>query len=283
MFIFGFRKPPLAQKGHVVFAVVRQEADFLTEWLDYHTWLGYDHFYLFNQDEDKTVLNSILKDYVDTGTVTLTPWNVGEQATAYLEAMRLHSCRVNSFTFLDVDEFVTLPEHVTLSQALADIGLLTKNKCAELSWWQYGDAGVDSNATRRDGVLQTLKRRSRSIATEHPGKVILRGGAHSRFHFLATYKFIKPGWWHRCDKFVSKRYIVSVVPEKAYLAHFQFRYGNESFIMRLKRGTGGDFKGQSMYAMSWAAKHYASRNEVFDDSLSRRFELVKKQKLYHVG
>ena len=266
---------PSKPSGHVVFAVVRQESNFLPEWLEYHIWLGYSHFYLFNQDDDKEFLHSALKYYVAADIVTLTPWQVGNQATAYLEAMKLFSQKVLSFTFLDVDEFVTLPEGTMLPKALSDLGLFSVKKCVELPWLSYGDAGVSMETTQQNGVLRTLTRRSRSIETEHSGKAILRGGSYDGLRTLATWKITPAGWWHGCDSFVSKQNRVTASPKQAYLAHFQFRYGNESLAMRVNRGSTGDFIGQSVYA-NRTIEHYAHRNEVFDDSLLKRSERVRE-------
>ena len=264
---------PSEPQGHVVIAVVQREARFLPEWLEYHLWLGYTHFYLFNQDDDAEILSVSLRAYTAAGVVTLTPWDVGRRATAYLEALRLYSHKARSMTFLDADEFVTLPPDVRLPQALAQLGLFSTKKCVELFRWNYGDAGADSATVQRNGVLRTLTRRAGSIEIARTGKVILRGGTSARERFMITWKFIPPGWWHGCDSLTRKRFAVTARSDDAYLAHFQFRSGKDSLARRSESGTIGDFKSQAIHANKTIAD-YAHRNDVFDDALSRRADLV---------
>ena len=53
-----------------VTAIIRNEALYLEEWLDYHIVAGVDIFYLFDDDSsDNTV--DVLKPYIDEGIVEL--------------------------------------------------------------------------------------------------------------------------------------------------------------------------------------------------------------------
>ena len=262
--------------GHVIFAIVRQETHFLLEWLDYHVWLGFDHFYIYNQDDDKATLAELLRNHTSAGLVSLTPWNVGEQATAYLHAIDSYSENALSWTFLDVDEFVVFPENLTVAQALSRRGLFSNKKCLELLWWSYGDAGADAKSVQEKGVLQVLTRRARTFENKHPGKVVVRGGRNGKVYIFKLLQKLRPigGWWHTCKRFASTHERATLSAEHAFLAHFQFRYGNESFKMRLARGTRGVFKTQSIYSTAHMID-FAHRNEMFDDSLLKRSALVR--------
>ena len=60
-------------RGHVIIATLRDESDFVVEWINYR-WIGFDHVVVFNNDDDTTVLSALLSQYVNEGHVTVIPW-----------------------------------------------------------------------------------------------------------------------------------------------------------------------------------------------------------------
>ena len=63
----------------------RSETKFIVEWLEYHLFLGYSHFYIYNQDDeaDQDKLIDAVKLFSAAGLVTLISWKVGDQAGAF--------------------------------------------------------------------------------------------------------------------------------------------------------------------------------------------------------
>ena len=52
-----------------IFAVMKNEAPYVKEWLDYHLAAGVEHFYIFD-NESSDNLKEILQPYIDAGIVT---------------------------------------------------------------------------------------------------------------------------------------------------------------------------------------------------------------------
>ena len=53
--------------------IFKNEAPFLKEWIDYHTIVGVDHFYLYNNNSDDNY-KEVLEPYIRQGIVTLIEW-----------------------------------------------------------------------------------------------------------------------------------------------------------------------------------------------------------------
>ncbi len=68
---FGFAsEPPYAL---AICAVFKNESFFLKEWIEFHTALGADHFYLYDNESTDSSLD-ILAPYIASGLVELISW-----------------------------------------------------------------------------------------------------------------------------------------------------------------------------------------------------------------
>jgi len=75
--------------GHIVITTLRQESDFVVEWLNYNRWIGFDHVVIYDQDDDQTLLPLLLGAYVDAGAITIVPWTlIGDQQGAISHGLR---------------------------------------------------------------------------------------------------------------------------------------------------------------------------------------------------
>ena len=54
-------------------AIFKHENPYLREWIEYHRMVGFDHFYLYDNDGGEEALQ-ILKPYIEKGLVTRHPW-----------------------------------------------------------------------------------------------------------------------------------------------------------------------------------------------------------------
>jgi hypothetical protein len=95
---------PNLRLGIVV--IVRNEADYLEEWLCYHLALGVDHVFLYdNGSTDGSA--SLLEPYINHGLLTRLDWPLpGGQTDAYNHALRFFGPSVDWLAFFDVDEFL---------------------------------------------------------------------------------------------------------------------------------------------------------------------------------
>lgn len=267
-----------AKPLHATVTVARGEAQFIVEWLNYHSWLGYGRFYIYNQDDDPTVLEQLLANYTSAGLVVLKPWPlVGDQRGSYVDFLHNHAHEVATFTFLDGDEFLNLCKHATVDAFLAEeIGPSSpqaaqkKPSCLELSWYTFGTPNLPFHPPRT-AVLTQYFHRSRCPFRRHPGKVVLWGG--NRYHDKPrTYTDRHTGTMHHfCREHTNDSRPIPT--DVASIYHYSLRNGDLSFATRAKRGIQGDFAGQKMYeGMTGGA--VLERNEHRDATMLRILDSV---------
>lgn len=88
--------------------IFKNEARFLSEWLDYHRTIGIEHFYLYNNGSTDNY-DEILKPYIEQDLVTLHDWNIPQgQIRAYEHCYDNYREQSNWIGFIDTDEFICL-------------------------------------------------------------------------------------------------------------------------------------------------------------------------------
>jgi hypothetical protein len=92
--------------GVVIVCIVRNEADYLEEWVAYHAALGVDHFLVYdNGSTDGSA--ALLERYQNHGLVTRIDWPLGGgQLAAYNHALRFFGRAARWLAYYDVDEFL---------------------------------------------------------------------------------------------------------------------------------------------------------------------------------
>lgn len=127
-------------KTNVEFAICslfRNQDRYLSEWISYHSCLGIEHFYLYN-DASVDNFTCILRPYVRAGLVTLFHTNFrnadGPQIKVYDHCLKLAKSKDIRWTaFIDPDEFVFLQ-----GQKIRDVFGQFKNFSAvQLSWVHF--------------------------------------------------------------------------------------------------------------------------------------------------
>lgn len=103
-----FCKKPKYNKKYAVSicAIFKNESDFLSEWINFHSMLGVEHFYLYNNNSTDGYME-VLKPFVESGVVTLVDWPYDQaQIRAYKDFYDRFREETQWVLFLDIDEFV---------------------------------------------------------------------------------------------------------------------------------------------------------------------------------
>ena len=92
--------------GVAIVAIVKDEAEYLEEWLAFHLALGVDHFFLYdNGSTDGSA--ELLERYINHGLVTRIDWPIGGgQLPAYNHALRMFGDAAAWLAYFDPDEFL---------------------------------------------------------------------------------------------------------------------------------------------------------------------------------
>ena len=122
-------------------AVIRNEAANILEWVEFHLSAGVDHIYFYdNGSTDNTC--DVLKEYVSSGKVTITPWPTAfyhaTQIFAYTHSAVLHSTEVEWMAFIDADEFLFPTQALNLKDVLAS---LKGFSALYIPWRSFGPSG----------------------------------------------------------------------------------------------------------------------------------------------
>lgn len=101
--------PPSHQVSIV--ACARWETQAITEWLLYHRSIGFDHVYLYCNDDDPAELYAAVLPFLqgDAPFVTFRHYPFqGQQFHMYMHCLRAHKDESEWVMFLDVDEFLCI-------------------------------------------------------------------------------------------------------------------------------------------------------------------------------
>ena len=92
--------------GVVIVCIVKNEVDYLEEWIAYHVALGVDHFIVYdNGSTDGSA--ALLERYQNHGLVTRIDWPLGGgQLAAYNHALRFFGRVARWLAYYDVDEYL---------------------------------------------------------------------------------------------------------------------------------------------------------------------------------
>lgn len=92
--------------GVAIVAIVKNEAEYLEEWLCFHLALGVDHFFIYdNGSSDGSA--ELLERYINHGLVTRIDWPIGGgQLSAYNHSLRMFGRTAEWLAYYDPDEFL---------------------------------------------------------------------------------------------------------------------------------------------------------------------------------
>ena len=117
----------------------KNEAPFLKEWIEYHLFIGYDHFYLYNNNSSDNYLE-VLSPYISKGIVTLTDMPViPVQVPSYEDFSARFRNETKWVTFLDLDEFVCPLKDENVKDWLKP---LSKHPVVCIYWKYFGSSGL---------------------------------------------------------------------------------------------------------------------------------------------
>lgn len=151
-----------------VCAVVRNEAPYIEEWIEWHLLMGVEHFYLYDNNSTDNLIEKLEK-YVTRNVVTYsTISTVPVQFIAYNKCLLDYRFESRWIAFIDVDEFIFLPglrARVALPEVLAEYQDFAILACHWLLFGSLWDAM--GTTSRRDGdlplVIERFQWRGKSV------------------------------------------------------------------------------------------------------------------------
>ncbi len=155
-----------------IIACARWETQYICEWLAYHRSIGFEHVYLYCNDDDPRDLYEQVLPYCQGEPPFVTfqhfPFQ-GQQFHMYMHCLRKHKDESEWVIFLDIDEFLCLRNVNDINRFLD--GCPDDWDCVQFNWLFFGHNGyherppgsVLKNYTRREKrIHQTTKTLTRT-------------------------------------------------------------------------------------------------------------------------
>lgn len=120
--------------------IIKNEATYIEEWLEYHLLVGVQHFYIYDNDSTDGV-RDVLRPYISAGIVDYIPWpGVGMQNPMCTDAIERSRAETRWLAIIDIDEFIVPESTKTISEFLA---AYEDKPSVVLQWVIFGDNGQD--------------------------------------------------------------------------------------------------------------------------------------------
>lgn len=154
-----------------VAAIIKNEAHYLDEWLNFHRLVGVEHFYIYdNESTDGT--SELLSTYQRAGLVTRIPWpnlpGWDGQVAAYAHATAAYREQCRWMMYIDADEFVFPSRSQTLAEVLPTF---ESYPVIYMPWRCFGHSG---HKTRPEGLVIENYLRRAAVPTDTPPHIALR-------------------------------------------------------------------------------------------------------------
>ncbi|MBZ5963221.1 glycosyltransferase family 2 protein [Leuconostoc gasicomitatum] len=143
----------------VLTAIVKDEDDYLLEWVSYHKVIGVDHIILYDNSEDSKT-SKILRKFIDINFVEVISYpGRARQLEAYMDSARRFKNIAEWIMILDLDEFLTPLQNSNIKVFLQDFPFSTSQIL--ISWLIYGSNG---QINKSEGLV--LERFTRHAGTK---------------------------------------------------------------------------------------------------------------------
>ena len=241
---------------------VKDERDYIVEWLEYYLLQGVDHFYIYNNNgTDDT--EDIIKPYIDQGIVTWTEYpGLKKQALIYNDAVEKYKNETRWMGFIDVDEFIVPLKHKTLAQALKEYENYSQ---ILMHWVCYGNSG---HKKKTEGlVIERFTQHQKGISVATKAIVNPRAVLYADIH---SHEVLGETVNEHRQKIYKKSYPTANIFQ---INHYPIK-SEEEFANKKKRGRADltDFY-EEYYTMN------EKLNEVEDKELMKNYIKAIKQNL----
>ena len=276
--------------SYAILNTSRWETDTITEWLCYHRSIGFDHAYIYCNDDEPYELYERLLPFLGGHNPFVTfhhfPFQ-GQQMAMYLHFLQHHKDECEWFMFVDTDEFLALRQDADLPSFMRSRE--DRLDCIYFNWIWFGPQDFASrpggstlkqfllredHAFRINYFTKTLSRAS-SIDVElisrppepmlhHDWPAAITKGRRRANVIGDDVDEYFADFPHSAERYLERPGVKERIVETAVTFHYLFR-SRADFVRRVERGTGGSFHFQP----NWKSLHDVGDIDGFVDSLHR--------------
>ncbi len=121
--------------------IIRDEGDYLQEWLDWHVNAGVEHFYIYDNGSRPPITEFVPEQYRDYCTVLQAPEMF--QVEAYTHCLSHYRQDSHWIAFIDTDEFIRIEDGRSIPEFLRNMP--SEADAVALHWVVYGANGQRKN------------------------------------------------------------------------------------------------------------------------------------------
>lgn len=184
-------------------AIIKDEAPYLMEWLEYHFVKGVEHFFIYD-NESADGSTEFLRMYARDGLITLIPWpgkstpQNSRQLAAYKHCVKTFGHFTKWLACIDADEFICTKDQ-TIPEVLDDYSIYS---AVAAHWVLFGNNGHDK---KKEGLVIERFTKSEGTADRHVKSIIrprhFRNTGKDVHHFIMDgrvvdeNKIVLPEWY----------------------------------------------------------------------------------------
>jgi len=262
----------LRSYGHVVVAAARWESDSIVEWLNYYRFIGFDHAYIYCNDDTPEEMYEAVLPYLagPDPFVTFHHYPIrGLQHAMYEHFLDRYVEACEWFAFIDLDEFILIRHHDTIRDFIASFPIRP-----DAIAFNNVTAGHNGHVVRPTGSVIANYTRRRNRASKST-KNIARSDAFAKTGLRTAFL---GGWFHNIEAILKDDAIIinvlghstrgfygdqdanwatmstpefhEDIIETAFIYHVRVK-SEADLLRRAARGVDGQFYGQDR----WRAIH----------------------------
>lgn len=148
-------------------AIIKNEARYIEEWLEYHLYIGFDKIWLYDNGSEDDLAGAIAK--FDCVEVVKWPERGEQQRTAYQDYLRKNQNSDVWTAFIDADEFIFDASGIGIKNYLSR--LPPRCGAVEMPWIIFD---CNHHETRPEGLVIENYTRAHSISPQENVKTICR-------------------------------------------------------------------------------------------------------------
>lgn len=246
-----------------VVAIVKNEAPYLKEWIEYHKLLGVTRFYIYDNESSDSI-KKVLREYIINKEVVYKRYpGKAMQCLAYNDAMNKYKNRTKYMAFIDIDEFIAIRNsNETVKEIIESVFEKDKRVAGLAMHWKiFGSSNlckkpeglVISNYLRRAKEKFEINGHIKTICNPRYCSGI--GNPHYPKYVIGHYCVDDSN--NRVDGAFSDEFSF----EKIWVNHY-FTKSREEWREKVKRG-----KADCRQMREWKEFELHDRNEVYDDTM----------------
>jgi Domain of unknown function. len=253
--------------------MIKNEAQYLEEWIEYHKAIGISHFYIYD-NESTDELKNVLYKYILDGTVQYIYYpGIGKQREIYTNAVRKKRLESKYLAFIDTDEFIVpLSSNMNITEIVESI--FEKDIQAAsigVNWRMFGDSGY---VERPKGLVsESFLHRAEDIWNGNNAQCIVKFICNPRlvFHFDEVGEPVYNSGCYGITENGERIYgAYSKTPSYKTLQinHYWTRSREEFFEKQSRGNSNTGIIGDK----TWDLYEIYNRNEVYDDTILQKWK-----------